>query len=259
MPGLSQNGIICSFVARYNRYLYFKRGFDILLSVVVIIAVMSWLFPLIALLIKLDSRGPVLFRQKRIGRNGKPFYCIKFRTMRQNDEADEKPAAENDERITGMGKILRHTNIDELPQFFNVLAGHMSVIGPRPHMVSDCIRFSFVISTYSFRNLVRPGITGWAQVNGYHGPTTDYDSIVNRYYWDAMYVGSVNAALDGRIILKTLWISLQNLGGILYPFKKAKKNTMIVQDAEVTAVYPGSLPASDLSRYPGQPEYTRPG
>lgn len=211
MPGLNQNGIICPFVASRKRYLLVKRSFDILFSLVVILLVMSWLLPLTALLIRLESKGPVLFRQKRIGKNGRFFYCIKFRTMRQNEEADEKPAEENDDRITRAGKILRYTNIDELPQFFNVLAGHMSIIGPRPHMITDCIRFSFVISTYSFRSLVRPGITGWAQVNGYHGPTTDYDSIINRYYWDALYVGNVNAVLDARIILKTIWIAVQNL------------------------------------------------
>jgi putative colanic acid biosynthesis UDP-glucose lipid carrier transferase len=211
MTGLSQNGIICSFVASRKRYLFIKRGLDILCSVIVIAGVLSWLLPLIALCIRLDSRGPVLFRQKRIGMNGKPFFCIKFRTMMQNEEADEQPAAVNDERITRVGKVLRRTNIDELPQFFNVLWGHMSVVGPRPHMITDCIRFSFVISSYSFRNLVRPGITGWAQVNGYHGPTTDYESIINRYYWDAMYVGNFNAGLDFKIMLRTLYMALKNM------------------------------------------------
>jgi putative colanic acid biosynthesis UDP-glucose lipid carrier transferase len=204
--------MIHPFVASRSRYLFFKRSFDILFSAMIIITVMSWLLPVTALLIRLSSKGPVFFRQKRVGRNGKTFLCIKFRTMRPNDEADEKPAGENDERITRLGRILRYTNIDELPQFFNVLAGDMSVIGPRPHMITDCIRFSFVISNYSFRSLVRPGITGWAQVNGHHGPTTDYNSIIDRYYWDALYVGKVNAALDARIIAKTLWISIVNLG-----------------------------------------------
>jgi putative colanic acid biosysnthesis UDP-glucose lipid carrier transferase len=203
-PGLQQNGIIYPFVASQKRYFFFKRCFDIVFSAMVIVLIMSWLMPLVALLIKLDSRGPVFFRQKRVGKNGKVFRCIKFRTMTQNDEADERQALANDERITRAGRILRSSNIDELPQFLNVLLGDMSVIGPRPHMITDCIRFSFVISSYSFRNLVRPGITGWAQVNGYHGPTTDYESIINRYYWDAMYVGKVNALLDAKILGKTV-------------------------------------------------------
>jgi putative colanic acid biosynthesis UDP-glucose lipid carrier transferase len=209
LPGLNQNGIIYPFVASRNRYLFFKRGLDILFSLVAIIAVMSWLMPLVALFIKFNSKGPVLFRQRRVGKNGKIFHCIKFRTMRQNEEADERPATENDERITKAGKYLRLTNIDELPQLFNVLVGDMSVIGPRPHMITDCIRFSFVISSYSFRNLVRPGITGWAQVNGYHGRTANYESIALRYYWDAMYVGRVNLLLDAKIILRTVWVSVQ--------------------------------------------------
>jgi putative colanic acid biosynthesis UDP-glucose lipid carrier transferase len=199
-----QNGIIRSFVASRKKYLITKRAFDIVLSSLVVILLLSWLTPVVALLIKLNSKGPVFFRQKRIGRNGLPFTCIKFRTMVPNEEADELQAEENDERITKAGRFLRRSNIDELPQFINVLLGHMSVIGPRPHMIADCIRFSFVISSYSFRHLLRPGITGWAQVNGYHGPTSDYESIIIRYYWDAMYVRKAGVALDLKIFCKTL-------------------------------------------------------
>lgn len=211
MPGKYPNGLINSFVASRKRYLFVKRGLDLLLAALVILTVMSWLIPVVALAILLDSRGPVFFRQKRIGRNGKVFHCIKFRTMRNNDEADDRPACDNDDRITKVGRVLRLLNIDELPQFFNVLYGHMSIIGPRPHMITDCIRFSFVISSYSFRSLVRPGITGWAQVKGYHGPVADYDSIVQRYYWDAMYVSNVNAKLDARILWKTVRLGTKNL------------------------------------------------
>ena len=209
-PGMHQNGIIRSFVASRKKFLIGKRGFDILFSSLVILLVMSWLTPLVALCIKLNSKGPVFFKQKRIGKNGVPFYCMKFRTMRQNEEADERPAEEEDERITGVGKILRLLNVDELPQFFNVIAGDMSVVGPRPHMIADCIRFSFVISSYSFRSLVRPGITGWAQVNGYHGPTSDYESIIIRYYWDAMYVRKAGLWLDVKIIFNTVRNVLEN-------------------------------------------------
>ena len=221
MPGLNPNGIAFAFVASRKRYLFFKRSFDIAFSLVVIVGILSWLIPLVSLAIFFESGGPVFFRQKRVGKGGKLFYVIKFRTMRSNEEADERPAVRDDDRITVLGKFLRLANIDELPQFFNVLWGQMSVIGPRPHMITDCIRFSFVISSYSFRNLVRPGITGWAQVKGYHGPTADYDSIIQRYYWDAMYVSKVNASLDGKIIIKTFWMSLRNLGGIISRFKKS--------------------------------------
>lgn len=193
-----------SFVASRKKYLFTKRAFDIVFSALVILLVMSWLLPLVALLIKLDSKGPVFFRQKRIGRNGVPFHCLKFRTMIPNEEADEQPAQENDTRITSIGRWLRKLNIDELPQFFNVLRGQMSVVGPRPHMTADCIRFSFVISSYSFRHLVRPGITGWAQVHGYHGPTGDYESIIIRYYWDAMYVRKAGLLLDAKIVMRTI-------------------------------------------------------
>lgn len=129
--------------------------------------------------------------------------CMKFRTMVENSEADERPAEKDDERITRVGRILRSANIDELPQFFNVWLGQMSVVGPRPHMAADCIRFSFIISSYSFRHHMRPGITGWAQVNGYHGPAIDYESVMLRYYWDAMYVRKATMLLDLKIIAQT--------------------------------------------------------
>ncbi len=203
-PALQQNDIVHSFVASRKKYLLAKRVFDITFSLLVILLLLSWLTTLLALLIKLDSSGPVFFRQKRIGKNGVTFFCIKFRTMLENEEADQRPSDENDERITRLGKWLRKTNMDELPQFINVLAGDMSVVGPRPHMIADCIRFSFVISSYSFRSLLRPGITGWAQVNGQHGPSNDYESIMLRYYWDAMYVRKAGFLLDMKIILKTM-------------------------------------------------------
>jgi putative colanic acid biosysnthesis UDP-glucose lipid carrier transferase len=219
MPGLNQNGTAYPFVASRRRYLFIKRSFDIVFSLIVILAIMSWLIPLVSLAILLDSGGPIFFRQKRVGKGGKLFHVIKFRTMRKNDEADERPASKDDDRITRLGRFLRLANIDELPQFFNVLLGQMSVIGPRPHMITDCIRFAFVISSYSLRNLVRPGITGWAQVNGYHGPTADYDSIIQRYYWDAMYINKVNASLDGKIMAKTFWMSFRNLTGMITRLK----------------------------------------
>lgn len=153
-----------------------------------IVTVMSWLTPLMAALIRPASRGPVFFIQRRAGKNRKPFPCLKFRTMRQNEEADERPATPGDDRIMRVGKTLRSLNIDELPQLFNVLAGHMSLIGPQPYMRNDCMRFSFVVPAGSLRYLVRPGITGLAQVHGYNGPADSYDSIIRRHEEDVRYI-----------------------------------------------------------------------
>ena len=140
---------------------------------------------------------------------------MKFRTMIENEESDEKPAEDEDYRITRAGRFLRRTNIDELPQFFNVLAGNMSLVGPRPHMLSDCTRFSFVISSYKFRTLVKPGITGLAQTKGHIGPARDYESIMTRYYWDAVYVRKAGLWLDAKIIAKTISLSIKNLWNVL--------------------------------------------
>lgn len=224
-PARGQNGIVRSFVATRRKYLLAKRGFDLVFSLLMILLVLSWLVPLVGLIIKLNSPGPVFFRQKRMGKNGKSYSCIKFRTMILNKEADERPAEENDERITRVGKFLRKMNIDEIPQFFNVFMGQMSVVGPRPHMMADCNRFSFVIPSYQFRSLLRPGITGWAQVNGYHGPTADYESIIVRYYWDAQYVRKANLWLDLKIIWTTIMQSFQNLFSVFRssPDKKLSK------------------------------------
>ena len=141
----------------------------------------------------------------------------------QNDEADEKSAEENDQRITKAGKLLRRTNLDELPQFFNILAGSMSLVGPRPHMLADCMRFSFVIASYKFRNLVKPGITGLAQTKGYIGPARDYESIMTRYYWDATYVRKASFGLDMKIIGNTIQASLFNFVKIFSGIFREKK------------------------------------
>ena len=128
-----------------------------------------------------------------------------------NEEADEKQAERNDYRITRIGKFLRRTNLDELPQFINVLIGDMSIIGPRPHMFSDWTRFSFVIPEYKLRNLMRPGITGLAQVKGHHGPTPDYRSISTRFYWDAEYIRCAGVRLDLKIVFLTSFKFIKNL------------------------------------------------
>jgi len=191
-------------------YLSLKRSFDIIVSFVFIVSVFIWVFPVVSLLIMLDSKGPVLFVQRRIGRSGRSFWCFKFRSMIINEEADEKQAERDDYRITRVGKFLRKTNLDELPQFINVLIGDMSIIGPRPHMFSDWTRFSFVIPEYRFRNLMRPGITGLAQVKGHYGPTPDYRSISSRYYWDAEYIRNASFLTDMKIFSRTSFKFIKN-------------------------------------------------
>ncbi len=192
-----------SYVVEKRKYFFFKRIFDIFLSLFVIVFVLSWLLPIIALLIKLDSPGPVFFIQRRVGRWGRSFKCLKFRTMVVNEHANTHQAAENDSRITRVGNFLRNSNLDEFPQFINVLLGQMSVVGPRPHMHTDCNKFSSVIANYKFRSMVKPGITGLAQVKGYRGPTKNFESIFHRYQFDAFYVRNANFWLDMRIVRKT--------------------------------------------------------
>jgi putative colanic acid biosynthesis UDP-glucose lipid carrier transferase len=185
-------------------YLVFKRIFDLTFSLLVIGGILSWLLPIMALLVKLDSGGPVFFLQKRTGRGGRPFTCYKLRTMFVNVQADECPASEDDSRITFLGKFFRQSNLDELPQFFNVLAGTMSLVGPRPHMLSDCRKFSLVSPEYSFRDMVKPGITGLSQIKGLHGRPADFQTIYERCHWDALYVRNASFLLDLSLICKTV-------------------------------------------------------
>lgn len=193
-----------AFIVGRRSYLLLKRIFDIAISLFVVVFVLSWLFPILYLLIRLDSKGPVFFVQKRVGFLGRSFPCLKFRTMRVNAEANTKQATEDDPRITRMGRFLRHSNLDELPQFLNVLAGHMSVVGPRPHMFKDCNNFSNVVEGYKFRNLMKPGITGLAQVKGFRGPAQTFDKIFRRYQWDAFYVRNASFWFDLRIVHYTV-------------------------------------------------------
>ncbi len=190
----------------HDKRMYFvcKRIFDVAVSLIVILAVLSWLVPLIALLIRLDSKGPVFFLQKRVGRNGRTFICNKFRTMIVNADADSRQAVHNDERITRLGRFLRRSNLDEFPQFLNVLLGDMSLVGPRPHMHADYNRFASLVPGYAFRSLVKPGITGMAQVKGFSGPAPDAENIFGRYQWDAFYVRNACFWLDLRILRQTV-------------------------------------------------------
>ncbi len=192
-----------AYISQRQSYLLGKRIFDIAVSVLVLLFIFSWLFPILFLLIKLDSRGPVFFVQRRVGFLGRSFPCIKFRTMYINAEADTRQATEKDPRITRMGSFLRLSNLDELPQFLNVLAGHMSIVGPRPHMYNDCTNFSRVVDSYKFRSLMKPGISGLAQVKGYRGPALNFEQIFRRYQWDAFYIRNAGFWLDLRIIHRT--------------------------------------------------------
>lgn len=181
-----------------------KRAFDVIFSAFVIIFLLSWLFPLLALLIKLDSRGPILFRQVRDGKDNKQFVCLKFRTMIINSDADFKQATKGDRRVTRLGSILRRTSLDELPQFFNVFRGEMSVVGPRPHPVKLNEQYQPVIDRFVQRHAVKPGITGLAQARGFRGETLHVNDMVNRVKLDRFYVKNWSMILDIKIILLTI-------------------------------------------------------
>src|SRR5690606_30517828 len=167
---------------------FIKRTFDILFSLTIIIFVMSWMFPIIAIIIKLESKGPVFFKQKRNGLYFEEFECYKFRSMVVNDDADVLQAQKNDARITRFGKFLRKTSIDELPQLFNVLLGDMSVCGPRPHMLTFTNQYAGDIDRYKVRHFVKPGITGMAQTHAYRGEIECKRDIVNRIKYDLFYI-----------------------------------------------------------------------
>ncbi len=181
-----------------------KRIFDIVISLGVIVFIFPWLFPIIAILIKLESRGPVFFLQDRSGYWNKPFKLIKFRTMLVNDLSNEKQATKNDQRITKVGAILRRASLDELPQFVNVLRGDMSVVGPRPHMLKHTEDYAQLIRTFMVRHEVKPGITGWAQVNGWRGPTDEIYKMAKRVEFDVDYIEGWNFWFDCKCILLTI-------------------------------------------------------
>jgi putative colanic acid biosynthesis UDP-glucose lipid carrier transferase len=181
-----------------------KRAFDIVFALGVIIFVFSWLFPILALWVKLDSRGPVFFKQKRSGINNKEFSCLKFRSMTVNADSDKLQATKNDSRITRSGKILRKTSLDELPQIFNVLWGQMSIVGPRPHMLSHTEEYSQKIEKFMSRHFVKPGITGLAQAKGFRGETKQLRQMQNRVKLDRFYVDNWSFWLDLKILFLTI-------------------------------------------------------
>jgi len=180
-----------------------KRVLDVTVSILALLLLLPVL-ALVSLAVKLDSKGPVLFAQRRTGLAGKTFPIFKFRSMRVTEEsADVKQAVEGDARITRVGRIIRKTSLDELPQLFNVLAGHMSLVGPRPHAVAHDDYYGARISNYGIRFKVKPGITGWAQVNGARGETPTIDIMQDRINYDAWYAKHRNLALDLKILALT--------------------------------------------------------
>jgi len=181
-----------------------KRFFDILFSLLVILFIFPWLFPILILLVKISSKGPVFFRQKRSGEGNKYFWCLKFRTMRVNESSDTRQASLNDDRITKVGRFMRKTNLDEMPQFFNVLIGNMSVVGPRPHMIKHTEHYSELIDNYLVRHYTKPGITGWAQTNGFRGETKNVEKMVKRVEYDIWYIENWSFLLELKIIFFTV-------------------------------------------------------
>lgn len=185
-------------------YFSVKRAIDITVSVIFCILVLSWLYPLLALLIKLSSKGPVLFIQQRTGHNGKQFSCYKFRTMVVNDTADTHQAVTGDKRITKIGRVLRLLHLDELPQLFNVLKGDMTLVGPRPHMLYHSRYYAQYIPYYNLRHNAKPGLTGMAQIKGFIGEINIERDLRKRIQWDIYYLKHRSIGLDIKIIVTTL-------------------------------------------------------
>lgn len=188
---------------------FFKRIFDILLASFIIIFILSWLTPILAILIKLESKGPVFFKQSRNGFNYQEFDCYKFRSMTPNKEAHLHQATKGDQRITKIGAFIRKTSIDELPQFFNVLFGNMAVVGPRPHMVSHTNLYAQKVDKFMVRHFVKPGITGLAQVSGFRGEIEADKDIINRVKYDIFYIENWSLLLDLKIIVQTFLNALK--------------------------------------------------
>lgn len=186
-----------------------KRTFDIVFSLFIIIFVLSWLAPILAFFIKRESKGPVFFMQMRNGLNYKEFNCYKFRSMRPNDDADIEQVSKNDPRITNVGRFMRKTSIDELPQFFNVFFGEMSVVGPRPHMVSHTEMYAAKVDKFMVRHFIKPGITGLAQTNGFRGEVENDQDIIYRVKYDIFYMENWSLLLDLKIIFMTLFNAIK--------------------------------------------------
>lgn len=188
----------------FTENFYIKRIFDIFFSLFIIIFLLSWLTPILWILVKLESKGPLIFKQPREGLNGEHFTCYKFRSMKLNSLADKVHASKNDTRITKIGSFLRKSSMDELPQFYNVLFGNMSVVGPRPHLESLSLEYQRDVDDYLKRHIVKPGITGLAQISGYRGEITKKSDIKNRVRFDIFYIENWSFFLDIKIIIQTV-------------------------------------------------------
>ncbi len=187
---------------------FVKRAVDLLIAIPVLLLVFWWFYLLAAILIKTNAKGPAVIRQKRIGQNGEPFNCYKFRTMTLNEDSAHgkgQITQVGDKRVTWIGRVLRKTNLDELPQFINVLLGEMSVAGPRPHMVEEDEKISILLDKYRIRRFVKPGITGWAAVHGFRGGTDDMDLMQKRVDYDIYYIMNWTPWLDTKIFVWTVW------------------------------------------------------
>ena len=181
-----------------------KRLFDILFALLVLIFVLSWLTPILYILIKRESKGPLYFKQIRDGLRGDSFVCYKYRSMGVNNRSEKDQTVKDDVRITKVGRFIRKTSIDELPQFINVLKGEMSVVGPRPHMLSQSEKFVKIVDKYIVRHYVKPGITGLAQVRGFRGEIESDNDIISRVKLDIFYIENWSFILDINIIIKTV-------------------------------------------------------
>jgi putative colanic acid biosynthesis UDP-glucose lipid carrier transferase len=182
-----------------------KRFFDILFSLIIVFFIFTWLFPIIAIIIKLTSKGPVFFVQERTGKDGVAFNCFKFRSMSVNNNSDNLQATKNDARVTVFGAFMRKTSIDELPQIINVVLNQMSLVGPRPHMLKHTDEYRVLVDKFMVRHFAKPGVTGWAQINGFRGETKLVKDMENRAAADIWYIENWSFFLDIKIVLSTAW------------------------------------------------------
>ena len=189
---------------------FLKRGFDIVVSLCFLCLVFPFLLLLVFVVTECSMPGKLFFVQKRTGLNGKTFKCYKFRSMRQNPHSEVRQATKGDERVTRWGYIMRKTSLDETPQFINVLMGDMSIVGPRPHMLKHTDEFTELVDGYMLRHQVKPGVTGWSQVNGYRGEIKKVEDIKNRVKFDLWYIDHWSFFLDLRIIFKTMTLCFGN-------------------------------------------------